>query len=937
MSTRRPKKQNPDLDSRDLSQRRITRAFATEILESERDTLQPITAPVIDNQRPGPSSEIRDFELPPEWTSQRSNQVPQPSQPGPSNPNQGNRKKQVKNNKISHPPVIPEQTTEEDTSSDQTSEIETETDPESVHTILGASHISQNNINPNQFTHNSSNLSQPATPNPNKGSLFSRIINRVRRVTSKSPPEAHEVTQEVIPQSPAIRRTHDTSTLAETNTSVRDNQIVSCCNTLQEEINNRRATVSIADFAQTPAEINASTIATPVNQSGIVFQTPLQNRRYPNRTPLSATAQSLLNKLNEEIARRRFPQAPDDTFSLTSEEDFGIPPTLTPQIRGNISVPGITPLNTSTPDRQNRRPFNPPRLNFSEEEEEAQDQNENQQQEINNPNPVQPLGFLANLDFGNYFEERERERRELIALNNQVLEGQQIVNNLNDTFEINPENQEEQLVNFDQNRYNERAELENHQNENNERAERDIDDFIGRTPSPPLIRRQIRRAQRWEPRSPVRRQSPIGFWELNDFNLNEVRFLRDRRPRQILFWENEDFNLGIALDIFERDPMEALAPAFNMNTSSDCMPKYEQKLTTNQVRLFLRNFRLWTNVKRLNDASMKFMLPLAFKNPEATQWFQLNHAVIEDPLTDFDALCEFFLRDAPMHNEGQLKMHDILSETPKDGESASAYLFRLRFKAGDAWETMTEETIVDILVDNLPEKLATFIDARGRPATFDGLKQAVKLYEQKNDSRTGVPTRRPKQEANIRVSGHVAETETNNGTAEFLKIVCQELAAVNAFMSEMKEKANTSEQAQVKDAMVRVLDQNQNGDQRQQPQDNRRQNRDDQQQPRQEASRPRQNHNQYDNRGPPQGQRRYANLDCRYCGKRGHIERECYSRKRDLGEYARQGPRTWMNRNYNQAGQQNDQRRSYNDNRREWVPPQRGPAVQYNNGYRQGN
>jgi len=452
--------------------------------------------------------------------------------------------------------------------------------------------------------------------------------------------------------------------------------------------------------------------------------------------------------------------------------------------------------------------------------------------------------------------------------------------------------------------------------------------------------------------------NPQNIWDQPDFFLGQARLFHEPRPRPQPFWEDGNINLRIALDIFEQEPYQLpeLEPRANMaTTTGDCMPKYEDKLTNAKVRLHIRQFNLWATLRRLAEQSKKYMFPLSFKTTEAKHWFDLNQDIIEDVNMDFDDLVNRFLEDAPIHDENALKMHDLLNVMPKENEMASDYIFNIRVQAGRAWDTISEELIVDSLIDNLPDKVTSFINARGRPDTYNGLRRLCKDFEQKNDSRPSSireQTRKIKQEAGIRGISLKPAQDMDDSTQMF-KILLEEM---NSKFDELKSKTKTDDAA-----LIRVMqpqsnapaqpENNQQGQARQaQAQDGTRQ-----QTP---------YFRQY--RGPPNGNFQQQNFNCRYCGIPGHFARECRKKQRDLA--GMQGQPRAYGRGYNNYNNYNNQRQNWgppryeqrqyngppqgqrqyngppreqrqnwgeprydqNNQRQGWVPPQQGPAVQYN-------
>jgi len=165
------------------------------------------------------------------------------------------------------------------------------------------------------------------------------------------------------------------------------------------------------------------------------------------------------------------------------------------------------------------------------------------------------------------------------------------------------------------------------------------------------------------------------------------------------------------------------------------MPKYNKVLESNGVKMFFKDFILWAEMQDLDDLKRKCYLSMAFETVEAKRWFQLEHDSVRDSNISFSELCENFLTQAPMHDYKKTNILDILDRKPEPYELASSYLQRMRFEAGDSWQTMREGVIVQSLIKNLPTRLEDFLDVRD-PKTFADLQKEVKVFEQKRDSRT---------------------------------------------------------------------------------------------------------------------------------------------------------------------------------------------------------
>jgi len=61
------------------------------------------------------------------------------------------------------------------------------------------------------------------------------------------------------------------------------------------------------------------------------------------------------------------------------------------------------------------------------------------------------------------------------------------------------------------------------------------------------------------------------------------------------------------------------------------MPKFERKFTKDALTIFLRNFDMWIEYKRIADEKKKkSVLTSAISNPIAQHWFLINNDKIQD-------------------------------------------------------------------------------------------------------------------------------------------------------------------------------------------------------------------------------------------------------------------------------------------------------------------
>ncbi|CAL8119336.1 unnamed protein product [Orchesella dallaii] len=311
----------------------------------------------------------------------------------------------------------------------------------------------------------------------------------------------------------------------------------------------------------------------------------------------------------------------------------------------------------------------------------------------------------------------------------------------------------------------------------------------------------------------------------------------------------------------------------------------------------------------MTDQAMKLTLPMAFKDAEATQWFLLNSDVLENAALNFQQVCDQFLADAPMNDGNRRTMHDILKERPKENEISSSSLLRIQFMAGEEWNTMTEEAIVDSLMDSLPDRVADYIDSQGRPPTFKGLKRLVKAYEGKRDSRFSTDHgSQIKREASVNALN--LKSENKDELQTLVQRLYREVSELRLENAERKEKEEET-------ALVRMT---QSPARPQGPSDNVRpqfMERRQQQNPQPLAQKPDQReYRSFQSRGGYARQDRQPNRDiiCHYCNYPGHIERYC---RRRLGD--------------NQTHLQNERAGWQQRGGRQWTPSRRGPPLQFTN------
>lgn len=374
--------------------------------------------------------------------------------------------------------------------------------------------------------------------------------------------------------------------------------------------------------------------------------------------------------------------------------------------------------------------------------------------------------------------------------------------------------------------------------------------------------------------------------------------------------------------------------------NNEAFPKYTSKLSTNALTQYLKTFQPWAKLKKMKDEQMKIALITLIDNPEANQWFSLNAELTTDPKIDFEEFVNTFLNDCPMHDRSKCTIVQVLQQKPKIGEEASSYLLRMRFTAGASWDEMTEETICDHLVNNLPQHVKDFIDVKGRPVTFNELKKEIKKFERTRDS-------------SPQVTAPVA-TMATLGPTSFATPVTQEMEELRSGMSNLyKELAEIRAARQNATPVVNespVFAPVRAVQQQQEPQnsntDRTRENRDDRQYDRQEDRRGNRRDNWSNDRGRNDCRGR-DNRVCDYCDRTGHIYRQCRTRMADENrERGNRNPRRggrnqggdWgrSSRNDQPPPRYDDSERQYNQQRRSYQQDQydRPRRPNQNNGQR---
>lgn len=90
-----------------------------------------------------------------------------------------------------------------------------------------------------------------------------------------------------------------------------------------------------------------------------------------------------------------------------------------------------------------------------------------------------------------------------------------------------------------------------------------------------------------------------------------------------------------------------------------------------------------------------------------------------------------------MYWEPKQSLQHILCEKPAINEPASVYILRIRQLGNSKWESMDEEKICDILVQNLPPQIGYYVLVNDMPDSFKKLINMVLDYEKQGNKSTG--------------------------------------------------------------------------------------------------------------------------------------------------------------------------------------------------------
>ncbi len=216
-----------------------------------------------------------------------------------------------------------------------------------------------------------------------------------------------------------------------------------------------------------------------------------------------------------------------------------------------------------------------------------------------------------------------------------------------------------------------------------------------------------------------------------------------------------------------------------MSTPADysLMPKYNKALTSREVSLFLKQYKLWGTQQKLSDNAMKASLALAFQNEDAQRWCLLNADAAHDTAVSYNAFVKQFMEEAPLqHNSSGVEIMKLMSEPPGPNEQISSYLIRVRYNLGDDWDTANEDNYTTLLTENLPRSIVAYIDCKGnKPDTFKKLLKLVREYEkQGNDNVSTHPN--VKLEANV--SAAASDELTDMKT--LMQVLIREVAEIKS-------------------------------------------------------------------------------------------------------------------------------------------------------------
>lgn len=287
------------------------------------------------------------------------------------------------------------------------------------------------------------------------------------------------------------------------------------------------------------------------------------------------------------------------------------------------------------------------------------------------------------------------------------------------------------------------------------------------------------------------------------------------------------------------------------------MPKYNKALTSREVSLFLKQYKLWGTQQKLSDNAMKASLALAFQNEDAQRWCLLNVDAAHDTTVKYDAFVKSFLEEAPLqHNSSGVEIMKLMSEPPGQNEQISSYLIRIRYNLGDDWDTANEQNNTRLLLENLPRSIVAYIDCKGnKPDTFKKLLKLVREYEQQgHDNFSTHPN--VKVEANV----SAAASEEFSDMKTLMQVLIREVA-------EIKSSSATQQNRNIN--------------------------------PNSRGSNMRRGNNNFQN----QNSGRSRPPTCYTCNKPGHLARNCYSNNNFRGRgrgRGRGGARVFQNSGYYQ-------------------------------------
>jgi len=168
-----------------------------------------------------------------------------------------------------------------------------------------------------------------------------------------------------------------------------------------------------------------------------------------------------------------------------------------------------------------------------------------------------------------------------------------------------------------------------------------------------------------------------------------------------------------------------------LDTMGDAMPKFDQKLTKDALTLFLRNFDMWLDFKKVADEKLrKSVLSWAIQNPVAQQWFLINNGKIADGTITYENFKDLLLKECPTEGSGESRdIFEILTTKQNSQEKASIFIQKMRYKIGDDFLKYPERDITNSMVKQLQIPIRRYLECRGIPITYEKLVELIRDYE----------------------------------------------------------------------------------------------------------------------------------------------------------------------------------------------------------------